>query len=153
QIECEPPVAAPPQSSWWRRLRIPAAVVGLIVATVLAGFVLRPRSTVQPKLVPLTTYPGNEGPPNLSPDGNQVTFHRNGDIFVKQVDSEALVQLTNTPSNETAPAWSPDGRQIAFVRDGTGIFLISPLGGGEKKVAETLAPLGNYMRIMAWTPD
>jgi len=37
-----------------------------------------------------------EGPPSLSPDGNQVTFERDGDIFVKQVDGEALVQLTKT---------------------------------------------------------
>src|SRR5215469_5030279 len=55
QIECEPPVAAPPPSSWRRRFRIPTAVAGLIAAAVLAGFVLRPHSSVQPKLVPLTT--------------------------------------------------------------------------------------------------
>jgi Tol biopolymer transport system component len=103
------------------------------------------------RLVPLTTYPGIEGPPSLSPDGNQVTFERGGDIFVKQADGEALVQLTSTAVAEHAPAWSPDGRQIAFTRAAEGIFVISPLGGGERKVADTRAPL--LLRTMAWTPD
>jgi TolB protein len=74
----------------------------------------------------LTTYPGIEGPPSLSPDGNLVVFERSGVIFVKQVDGEALMQLTGTGGNDGWPAWSPDGRQIAFVRDGTAILLISP---------------------------
>jgi Tol biopolymer transport system component len=87
----------------------------------------------------------------LSSDGNQVTFERDGDIFVKQVDGEALLQLTSTAPREYAPAWSPDGRQIAFTRAGEGIFVISPLGGGERKVADTRAPL--LLKTMAWTPD
>ena len=103
------------------------------------------------RLVPLTTYPGIEGPPSLSPDGNQVTFERGGDIVVKQVDGEALVQLTSTAIPEHAPAWSPDGRQIAFTRAAGGIFVISPLGGGERKVADTRAAL--LLKTMAWTPD
>ena len=128
-----------------------AAVVLLGVSTIawLAG-------TRRPALpasspVPLTTYPGVEGPPSLSPDGNEVTFERNGDIFVKQVDGEALVQLTSTALVDYAPAWSPDGRQIAFARAGEGIFVISPLGGGERKIAETRAPV--LLKTMAWTPD
>ena len=103
------------------------------------------------RLVPLTTYPGIEGPPSLSPDGNQVTFERGGDIFVKQVDGEALVQLTSSAVPEHAPAWSPDGRQIAFTRAAEGIFMTSPLGGGERKVADTRPAL--LLKTMAWTPD
>src|SRR5215469_2214678 len=66
QIENQPPTADLPRSSWRRGLRILVAAVGLIIIAVLAGFVLRPHSTVQPKLVPVTTYPGIEGPPSLS---------------------------------------------------------------------------------------
>jgi Tol biopolymer transport system component len=102
-------------------------------------------------LMPLTTYPGVEGPPSLSPDGNQVAFERAGDIFVKQADGEALLQLTSTSVLESAPAWSPDGRVIAFTRAGEGIFVISPLGGGERKIAATRSPL--LLKTIAWTPD
>jgi Tol biopolymer transport system component len=118
----------------------------------LVWFVVgRHSATPTPRVIPLTTYRGIEGPPSLSPDGNQVAFERNGDIFVKQVDSEALVQLTRTAELEQVPAWSPDGRLIAFARAREGIFVISPLGGAERKVADTHAPL--LLRTMAWTPD
>ena len=134
-----------------------AGIAAIAVATVLALSAIawfaapRPSSVPASGLVPLTTYPGIEGPPSLSPDGNQVTFERDGDIFVKQVDGEALVQLTSTALREHAPAWSPDGRQIAFTRAGEGVFTISPLGGGERKLADARTPL--LLETMAWTPD
>ena len=133
----------------WLVVAAMVVVLGLSAIAWLAG--VRRSSIPASRLVPLTTYPGVEGPPSLSPDGNQVTFERGGDIFVKQVDGEALVQLTSTALLEQAPAWSPDGRQIAFTRAGEGIFVISPLGGGERKVADTRAPL--LLKTMAWTPD
>jgi Tol biopolymer transport system component len=122
-----------------------------LVAGLVWFAVGRNSTTPTPRVIPLTTYRGIEGPPSLSPDGNQVAFERNGDIFVKQVDSEALVQLTRTTESEQVPAWSPDGRQIAFARAREGIFVVSPLGGAERKVADTHAPL--LLRTMAWTPD
>ena len=57
---------------------------------------------------------------------------------VKLVDRSDAVRLTSHPASDSAPAWSPDGRHIAFVRDGT-IFLIAPLGGAERKVANVQA--------------
>ena len=131
-IDRQPLETAPARTPRGRRTRLViaalVAVFGLSAITWLAG--VRRSSPPASRLVPLTTYPGIEGPPSLSPDGNQVTFERGADIFVKQVDSEALVQLTKTALPEHAPVWSPDGRQIAFIRAGEGIFVISPLGGG-----------------------
>jgi Tol biopolymer transport system component len=139
--------AVPPRWPW-----LLAGALCLIVVGALAWSAMARRAAHPPaRLMPLTTYPGIEGPPTLSPDGNQVAFERNGDIFVKQVDGEALVQLTHTSPAETAPSWSPDARQIAFRRAGEGIFVISPLGGGERKIAETNAPL--LLNSLAWTPD
>ena len=136
-----------------RPIWIVASAVAILLA--LSAIVwlsgARQPSLSESRLVPLTTYPGVEGPPSLSPDGNQVVFERGGDIFVKQVDGEALVRLTSTGPSESAPAWSPDGRQIAFMREGQGIFVISPLGGGERKVADTRVPL--LLKTIAWTPD
>ena len=70
----------------------------------------------------------------------------NFDIYVKLVDRADAVRLTSNPARDSSPAWSPDGRHIAFVRDGT-IFLIPPLGGAERKVADVQA------HDIAWTRD
>jgi Tol biopolymer transport system component len=142
------PAATHNRSPW---LFVFAAIAVLVVAVVAWLAAARRPTPVTAKLVPLTTYPGTEGPPSLSPDGNQVTFERDGDIFVKQVDGEALVQLTKTGTAEYSPAWSPDGRQIAFIRAGEALFVISPLGGGERKIADTRTPL--LLRSIAWSPD
>ncbi len=70
----------------------------------------------------------------------------NFDIYVKLVDRSDALRLTFDPARDTSPAWSPDGRYIAFVRGGT-IFLMSPLGGAERTVANVQA------RELAWTLD
>jgi Tol biopolymer transport system component len=103
-------------------------------------------------VTPLTSYPGAELSPTFSPDASQVAFSWNGpqqdnfDIYVKLVDQSNALRLTRDAAPDGSPAWSPDGRQIAFVRQGS-VFLISPLGGPERKLAEMQA------RDIAWTPD
>jgi Tol biopolymer transport system component len=74
-----------------------------------------------------------------------VAFGWKGDIYVKVVGSESAVQVTKDPALDSWPAWSPDGSQIAFVRNGE-VFLVSPLGGPERKVAESSGRV-------AWVPD
>ena len=125
-----------------RRLVGALAVVATLVTAVVAWRALRAPADVPLQLLPLASYPGNEGPPALSPDGNLVAFAWSGgaepgptDIYVKAVGSEALRQLTATPASETSPAWSPDGHSIAFVRDGQGVFTMSQLGGAERQVS------------------
>src|SRR5882724_377893 len=57
---------------------------------------------------------------------------------------------TFSPGSDQAadrfPAWSPDGRYIAFERADS-IYLIPPLGGPERKLADFNAS------HVAWTPD
>jgi Tol biopolymer transport system component len=116
-----------------------------VVAAALAWRAFRtPADLSPPQLVPLASYPGVEGPPALSPDGNLVAFAWAGhadagptDIYVKAVDSEAVRQLTDTPTPESSPAWSPDGHSIAFVRNGLGVFTMSQLGGAERQISPT----------------
>ncbi|HEY7333674.1 MAG TPA: DPP IV N-terminal domain-containing protein [Bryobacteraceae bacterium] len=153
QMELEPPDDASPPAPKSKPIRkwTLAAAVGLLVAVTVGWVTLRPNPEPQPKLVPLTTYPGIEGAPALSPDGNQVVFARNGDLFIKQVDDETSRQLTNTPEAEGAPVWSPDGRRVAFRRGPALILTISPLGGPETRVAEARVP--DSLRRIAWTAD
>ena len=159
-IHTAPPVAAPepqqmPTAPNFRHARIAVSAVAVIVAVItsaLAWHALTP-VTAPAQLLPLASYPGVEGPPALSPDGNLVAFVWSGhadagptDIYVKAVESEALRRLTATPSSETSPAWSPDGHNIAFVRGGQGVFTMSQLGGAERQVSAS----GTHV---AWAGD
>jgi Tol biopolymer transport system component len=154
--------AAPPQSregrppphlnraSMWVGVLV---LVAVVATTVIAWRALRRPVDAPGQLLPLTAYPGSEGPPALSPDGNLVAFAWSGvietgptEIYVKAVGSEALRRLTETAASESSPAWSPDGHSIAFVRDGQGVFTISQLGGAERLVSAS----GTYV---AWAGD
>ena len=92
----------------------------------------------------VTTYPGDELDPSLSPDGSQVAFswggnrNENRDIYVLPVGGQNPLRLTQDPADDTSPAWSPDGRSIAFLRrdkdDAANIMLIPALGGPERSL-------------------
>jgi Tol biopolymer transport system component len=131
--------------------------VGLLLAAGAAWWLARDRRTPPPpRVVPLTTFTGTESHPAFSPDGKQVAFAWNGekqdntDIYAKVIGEPAPLRLTSDPAFDGYPAWSPDGGQIAFVstRRGGGIYLVSPRGGPERKLAD----LATSSRP-AWSPD
>jgi Tol biopolymer transport system component len=138
--------AKPRQPSRW--VRTGSVVLGLaLIGTGIWLRLFQPGATggPPPRVVPLTSYPGREMQPALSPDGKQVAFAWNGekednyDIYVKLVDAGTPLRLTTALADDLSPAWSPDGRYIAFRRslpDGDGIFIIPALGGAERKLAQ-----------------
>ena len=140
------------------------AVVSVAVAAMLWFQLARPApSTPAWRSVPLTSYPGSELNPALSPEGGRVAFTWDGenqdnfDIYVKTVGSSAPRRLTRDSASDVAPAWSPDGRMIAFLRlkpaDRHEIFVIPSLGGAERKVGETLCEILFQQPSIAWSPD
>ncbi len=154
---------APPDISTRRRgsrLWLVAIACVLLGSVAWLGIARRAASSVSPpfRLLTVTAFPGAEGMPSLSPDGNFVAFTWTGpvftdtaDLWVKAVDGDGLRRLTDTPQfHEALPSWSPDGRLIAFQRgEGTvsrGVYLVSPFGGPERKVVDTGG-------IPSWTPD
>ncbi len=144
-----------------------SALVILIAAVVgLVGWYLRPESAPPVgRAVPLTSYPGFERNPALSPDGNQVAFTWNGvkqdnfDIYIKLIGSSPPLRLTTNPAEDVSPVWSPDGRTIAFLRrlerDRNELLLIPALGGPGRKLTDTLIVDYNGLRFpsLAWSPD
>src|SRR4029077_10792574 len=89
-----------------------------------------------------------ESSPTFSPDGKQVAFSWDGekrdneDIYVLMVGADNSLPVTRHPARDVSPAWRPDGSQIAFARmesDSASIYLVSPLGGSERKLADFLA--------------
>ena len=71
------------------------------------------------------------------------------------IGSEKALRLTSSSSDVITPAWSPDGRTIAFARiarEGSGIYLISALGGPERRLAEV--PYDYPLEtLLSWSPD
>lgn len=125
------------------------AAAGVLFAVVAAAMILfwmvgGPTNRTPARLVQVTSLTGSETMPTFSPDGAQVAFVWNGekesnsDIYVKMLGSATALRLTSDPGADLLPSWSPDGRQIAFVRirGATGIYLVSPLGGPERKLIE-----------------
>jgi Tol biopolymer transport system component/DNA-binding winged helix-turn-helix (wHTH) protein len=157
-----------PRAPRWRWRFAPLAIALLLLAG-MGGYLLRPRPQIQPDkltIVPFTTFPGFEIGPSFSPDGNQIVFAWFGyekeyqfDLYIKQVGQERVVQLTHHPATFLSSAWSPDGRFIAFMRylDGdpgaSGIYVISTLGGSERKLA-SITPYGSWEPIaLSWSAD
>ena len=144
------------------------AVGVLLTVTALLYFIVgRPSASSLPpmKTIAFTSYPGYEGTPALSPEGNAIAFVWNGDhednydIYVKLIDAGSPLRLTNDPSPEGDPAWSPDGRYIAFSRSthgGISFYTIPSLGGNERKIAEVASSrtiLKASGSSIDWSPD
>jgi len=150
-----PAAPAPARHSKWLWAGVACVCAAVLVAL---GLTVSVKDTPRPALtaVPLTSYPGDETSPSLSPDGSQVAFAWNGDkqdnfdIYAQVIGSGKPLRLTTNPAPDFYPVWSPDGRYIAFLRYQSGnssIVLISPLGGTERIVGEA----SSYG--LAWAPD
>ncbi len=150
------PVATPRRKPG---LRLIAGTAVLFTAAGIGLWFLRPAPHATPKVVPLTSYPGRQITPAISPDGKQVAFAWDGekdgnfDIYVKLLGAGVPLRLTGNSAEEYSPAWSPDGRHIAFCRGFSGsdhveIWMIPALGGAERKLGES-ADCGG----LSWSPD
>ena len=171
-LECQP--AKPPELSTpgrlpsRRKIVTGTAAAALIAVVGVIGFYPVPKTPLpswQP--VPLTTFPGFEANPALSPDGDSVAFTWNGekqdnfDIYVMPLRAGAPARLTMHPADDVNPVWSPDGRKLAFLRR-LGLYgaelLVIPAGGGpEHKLGEiqngALSELPLRSSLLAWSRD
>jgi eukaryotic-like serine/threonine-protein kinase len=149
-----------------RRLVWSAVLAAFILCAGTLWFMRSPGKTPEElNPVPLTTYPGAQGWPSFSPDGNLVAFgwtgekQDNGDIYVKMIGTNGPPsRLTTDAAPDGYPAWSPDGRFIAFLRvlpsGKRALQVIPAIGGQERRIVETFSvshptwsPEGNWLVI------
>jgi Tol biopolymer transport system component len=90
----------------------------------------------------LTSLPGVEWFPSLSPDGKWMVYGGEGagnhDIYLQSVGGQTSINLTkDSPADDDQPAFSPDGERIAFrsSRDGGGLFIMARTGEGVRRLA------------------
>lgn len=89
---------------------------------------------------------------SISPDGKQIAFAYQGDIFVVNSEGGKARQLTTTRSYESAPIWSNDSKMIAFTSDrngGADIYVIPATGGKAQRVTYNSA----NETPLAFSPD
>jgi TolB protein len=113
----------------------PAAAMLILLAVVLSNW--RPSSTLPPwSSMQVTTDPGWESEPALSPDGTLVAYAADWDgevdVWITEAAGGAVLRLTSDRAADRLPAWFPDGTALAFVSNRGGpdaIWKVSRLGG------------------------
>ena len=147
---------------FWRSRRGWALV--LFAAAIAAGAavtLLRLRGEAPPlrspsadvSLTQLTTDPGVETQPSLSPDAKMLVYvgraAGHAHIYLLRVGGQNPIDLTKDSKDDNSePAFSPDGERIAFrsERDGGGIFVMGATG-------ESVNRLTDFGYNPAWSPD
>lgn len=132
-----PPVAPAPRG---RNLRyITWAAATLVIGVAGALIVWRSgdtRTRSEFGLTTITSYPGAQYTPAISPDGRRVVFSwsedkSGADLYMAGADGGSPERLTTAHAADTLPVWSPDGTKIAFIRADK-LMVMSPSGGGER---------------------
>ncbi|MEM7049513.1 MAG: winged helix-turn-helix domain-containing protein [Acidobacteriota bacterium] len=123
-----PPLAAKARKPSRGKIWLPLALAFLVGGLGGAWFTASSPPTSQPGLAtaapyPLTSAPGVERQPALSPSGDAVLFAARSeepeatwDLWLQNIAEAEPRRLTADPQREEWPAWSPDGRTIAYFR-------------------------------------
>jgi TolB protein len=98
----------------------------------------------------LTTSPGTDVRPRISPKGKQVLFESTRDgnleLYVMRIDGSNPVRITDFPGKDNMAAWSPNGKQIIFVSDRSGsdhLWIINADGSEAR-------PLTDDVGLVTW---
>ncbi len=158
-------------------LRLAGVVVAVVILVAAGWYWLGQQGPTEPEAtltaVPLTSYPGYERSPRVSPDGNYVAFEwtpaapgANCDIYIKQIGVDPPDQRTTDPAVDFSPAWSPNELLIAFLRQVSttkvALMITPQRGAGERALGESaspaapsapLLPADAHQPHLAWTPD
>jgi len=91
--------------------------------------------------------------PAPSPDGSQIAFSWQGDLWLVSAQGGQASRLTAHPAVERFPVWSRDGRLIAFVsnRHGNNDVFVMPVDRSASPIRLTFASCNDFAN--GFTPD
>ncbi|MFL5615201.1 MAG: protein kinase domain-containing protein [Gemmatimonadaceae bacterium] len=132
-----------------------AASIASIAAIVAARDNREPRALLVGHASQLTSDPGLEVQPSISPDGRYVAYAAGHSLrmhtFVRPVSGgRAMPLLADTSGNEWLPRWSPDGKRILYLSN-AGVFSAPALGGAARM--EVPSRSGIVITSATWSPD
>ncbi|MBT8288315.1 MAG: S9 family peptidase [Flavobacteriaceae bacterium] len=100
--------------------------------------------------------------PQISPDGSQIVYRRNGydimkdkrrgNLWIINSDGNSHRKLTSREVNESQAVWSPDGKRIAFASstdEGNELYMYWIKTGQIAKISQLERSPGN----LTWSPD
>ncbi len=100
--------------------------------------------------------------PQISPDGSEVVYRRNGydimedrrvgNLWIINSDGSNHRKLTSREVSESQASWSPDGRRLAFVSstdEGSELYMYWMKSGQIAKLSQLERSPGN----LVWSPD
>ncbi len=109
------------------------------------------------KTQPLRTVPAGYSNPRFSPDGKHLAVTiadtANVDIWLYELERDAMSRLTFAPEADRYPVWSPDGKHIVFfsLRDGVGNLYWTRADGASETVRLTVSK--NAQAPGSFSPD
>jgi Tol biopolymer transport system component/serine/threonine protein kinase len=142
--EPAPPVVARPS-------RVPWLVGGLALAVGLVAVgVWLTKPGVPPPVWPtfhqLTFESAMLVGPTLSPDGREVAYASDGELYLRRIGGDRAFPLTaDVAPRAKSPAFSPDGTRLAFAT-ADGLFVMAADGASPRRVTDA----GGFP---AWSPD
>ena len=150
----------------WFSLAVVVAVC--VIAVFVPGSKPDVSARFAPMISPLTTDPGIESHPDLSPDGKQLAFHlkpsqdSQTQLAVQEIGGGAR-RVLGPIDEDCVPRWSPDGRRIAYVRkarDGFELVAVTPDASQLKElkvVTRIGTPDGSFRAVnpfmLCWTAE
>ncbi len=108
--------------------------------------------TSSENLIQLTKNSGHDVNPAWSPEGNEIVFYRNGDMYKVSSDGSSESQLTNNPNREQRCKWSPDGKKIIYDKDNTNgwynVWIMNADGSSQTPLTSNA-----QSECGVWSPD
>jgi serine/threonine-protein kinase len=153
---------------WWGKVAVGVSVVAVVA---LVGSLLlkpRPLNITVSDVTPVTSDPGVEFEPAISPDGQEVAYVGGSldqpRLFVRStanVAGAAAVRVGDTaPGSEWLPAWTPDGERVRFLTcrgplgEGCSYADVGRMGGAVQALPVAGAAAScTYCSNPTWSPD